>query len=408
MTTKIVPKKRIEIIDALRGLALMGILILHSMEHFELYIHPEADSPVLAWFDSTLQSVVWFLFAGKSYAIFSMLFGVSFFIQMRNQQEKGLDFRGRFLWRMVLLYALGYLNGLMYLGEIFAVYALLGMLLVPLFRVADKWLIPFCLLMLFQAPYLALFVYNLFAAPADAVIPFPDSGKQLADAYAASNQIYQHGSFAEVISYNLWTAHMQKWLWMVSASRVLQIIGLFTLGMLIARHGIHRDREKMIRHSRRALGIGLLLFTVFYCVSGILPLLGIDEANLGLGQTVLKHYVELGVMLTIVGAFVQAYFLLGAKKTLDRLAPFGRMSVTNYMSQSLIGALMYYGYGLGLAARWGFTYCFLAGIALFLIQAAWSKWWLERYYYGPLEWLWRCLTWGSFKNVPLRRKERTA
>lgn len=183
---------------------------------------------------------------------------------------------------------------------------------------------------------------------------------------------------------------------------------MFTLGLLIARHGIHRDREKTVRYSRRALGIGLLLFTVFYSVSGILPLLGIGEANLGLGQTVFKHYIELGVMLTIVGVFVQAYFLLGAKKTLDRLAPFGRMSVTNYMSQSLIGAVMYYSYGFGLAARWGFTYCFLAGIGLFLIQATWSKWWLERYYYGPMEWFWRCLTWGSFKSVPLRRKEKAA
>lgn len=335
-----------------------------------------------------------------------MLFGLSFFIQMRNQQEKGLDFRGRFLWRMVLLYALGYINGQMYLGEIFSVYALLGMLLVPLYKVANKWLIPFCLLMLFQAPYLLLFIYNLFVSPDAAIIPFPNSGQQLADAYATSNQIYLHGSFSEVISYNLWTAHMQKWLWIIAASRVWQIWGLFTLGMLLGRYGIHRDSEKMIRYSRRALGIGIALFAVFSSVSGILPFLGIAEANVGLGQTVLKQYIELGVMLMIVGLFVQAYFLLGARRILDHLAPFGRMSVTNYMSQSLIGALMYYGYGFGLAAHWGFTYCFLAGVTLFLIQVAWSKWWLKRYYYGPMEWLWRCLTWGSFKNVPIRRVEK--
>ena len=189
MTTKIVPKKRIEIIDALRGFALMGILILHSMERFELYIHPDADSPVLAWFDEKLQSIVWFLFAGKTYAFFSLLFGLSFFIQMKNQQERGIDFRGRFLWRMVLLYALGYINGLMYLGESFAVYALLGMLLVPLFRVKDKWLIFLSLFLIFQIPYLGLFVYNLLS-PDNPFILFPEYERFIEEAYAPTNQIY--------------------------------------------------------------------------------------------------------------------------------------------------------------------------------------------------------------------------
>ena len=403
MTTKIVPKKRIEIIDALRGFALMGILILHSMEHFELYIHPVADSPVLAWFDEKLQSIVWFLFAGKSYAIFSLLFGLSFFIQMKNQQERGIDFRGRFLWRMVLLYALGYINGLMYLGEIFEVYALLGMLLVPLFRVKDKWLIFLSLFLIFQIPYLGLFVYNLLS-PDNPFILFPEYERFIEEAYATSNQIYQYGSFLDVLDYNLWSAHFQKWAWFVGGTRIWQLVGLFIVGLLIGRHGIHRDRRKMIRYSRYALALGALLFVVFSSLSAVLPVMGVNPENAKMGCMIFDHYVEMGMMLLIIGLFVQAYFLLGAKRVLDHLAPFGRMSVTNYMSQSVIGAVMYYGYGFGLAAKWGFTYCFLAGVILFLIQVSWSKWWLKRYYYGPMEWVWRCLTWGSFKSVPFKRR----
>ena len=160
----------------------------------------------------------------------------------------------------------------------------------------------------------------------------------------------------------------------------------------------------MIRYSRYALALGTLLFIVFYSLSAVLPVMGINPENAKMGCMIFDHYVEMGMMLLIIGLFVQAYFLLGAKRVLDNLAPFGRMSVTNYMSQSVIGAVMYYGYGFGLAAKWGFTYCFIAGVILFLIQVSWSKWWLKRYYYGPMEWVWRCLTWGSFKSVPFRRK----
>lgn len=404
MTTEL-PKKRIEVIDALRGFALMGILILHFMEHFELFIYPQEDSAVIGWFDRTLESVIWFLFAGKSYAIFSMLFGLSFFIQMRNQQEKGRDFRPRFLWRLVLLYVFGYVNGLLYLGEIFAVYAVLGMLLVPLYNVSDRWLVPLCVALLCQLPFLSLFVYNLFVSPADAVIPFPGSDQYLTQCYETSNGIYRSGSFGDAVSYNLWSGHMQKWLWFVVYSRLLQIVGLFLLGMLLGRRNVHRDRSRMLRYSLRGLGVGAVLFAVFYSVSAILPLLGLGEANAGLGKVVFKHYVELGVMLMIVGVFVQAYFRLGAKKTLDNLAPVGRMSVTNYMAQSAIGVLLFYGYGIGLAERLGFMWSFLLALSLCALQIVWSKWWIARFYYGPMEWLWRCLTWCSF-DIPFRRRSR--
>jgi uncharacterized protein len=402
--TGFLPKERIVVIDALRGFALMGILLLHCMEHFECYLYPETTSEVVGWFDDLLSTSVWGLFSGKAYAIFSLLFGLSFFIQMKNQEERGIDFRGRFVWRLVLLYLLGYINGLSYLGEIFAVYAVMGMILVPLYKVSGKWLKPLAILSLLHLPYL-LWLIAMLVDPSITHTPFEGLNDKVMAAYGASNIVYSEGSYADVLSYNLWTAHLQKWMWFVWSPRILQIVGLFVLGMLIGRAGIHRDRDKMIYYSKRALGYGLLITVVFYCLMEIMPLLGLENAkSVEFGQFMFKYYMDSGIMFVLIGLFVLSYFCLGARKALDNLAPVGRMSVTNYMLQSLIGAFLFYGYGVGLALKLGYTYSFLVGIVFITVQILWSKWWMKRYYYGPMEWLWRSLTWLSFKNVPFKRK----
>ena len=99
-TQTITPKKRINSIDALRGFALIGIMLLHCMERFDLTLAPVVESPFWQAIDTAVYDSLYFLFSGKSYAMFSLLFGLSFFMQMESQAAKGVDFRGRFLWRL--------------------------------------------------------------------------------------------------------------------------------------------------------------------------------------------------------------------------------------------------------------------------------------------------------------------
>ena len=126
-TQTITPKKRINSIDALRGLA------------------PVVESPFWQAIDTAVYDSLYFLFSGKSYAMFSLLFGLSFFMQMESQAAKGVDFRGRFLWRLALLFLFGYINGLVYMGEFFMVYAVLGVFLIPLYKVSTRWLLVLCI-----------------------------------------------------------------------------------------------------------------------------------------------------------------------------------------------------------------------------------------------------------------------
>ena len=118
---------RIDVADVLRGLAVMGIILLHSIEHFNFYSFPE-EVP-FEWMKFTDQAIwrgLFFTFSNKAYAVFALLFGFSFYIQDNNQQRRGKDFRLRFLWRLFILFIIGQFNAAFFTGEILTMYASFG------------------------------------------------------------------------------------------------------------------------------------------------------------------------------------------------------------------------------------------------------------------------------------------
>jgi len=399
MEKPIVPKKRINSIDALRGFALFGILMFHCMEHFDLTFTPELSSPFWQKVDNAVFEIVAFLFAGKAYAIFSLLFGLSFFMQMDSQAEKGVDFRLRFLWRLTLLLVLGYLNGLIYMGEFFVVYAILGIFLIPLFKVPTKWLIALCILFFLQIPDIYTFVSLLSGnAPNEptSLITYMD---QL---YEECAQLFINGSFGDVLQFNSWKGQFAKLLWVFNSARYPQLIGLFIAGMLIGRYGIHKSEEKMLKYSRKVLPYSIVVFVFFYTIVVLLPHIGVEGFALRAGNTLFKTYANLGMMLMYVSGFTLLYYNTKLRKGMDKMAPVGRMSVTNYMAQGFIGVPLFYGFGLNFAVELSFLQCLLVGLVIYAVQVLYSNWWMKRYYYGPMEWLWRTATW--FKKIPLKRK----
>lgn len=397
--SSLTPKKRINSIDALRGFALFGILLFHCMEHFDLMLTPVIESPTWQMIDDIVFGTITFLFAGKSYAIFSLLFGLSFFMQMDSQADKGVDFRLRFVWRLTILLLLGYLNGIIYMGEFFVVYAILGVFLIPLYKVPTKWLIPICILLFLQIPdiinFVSLLNNNTPNEPTDAVT-------YMNQLYATCADIYTNGSLTDVLKFNLWQGQAAKLLWIFNNARYPQLIGLFIAGMLIGRYGIHKSEEKMVKYSRKTLPYSITGFVIFYAVVLLLPYLGIDGFALQVGTTLFKMYANLGMMMIYICGFTLLYYKTKARKVLDKIAPVGRMSVTNYMAQSVIGVCLFYGFGANFAVQLSFLQCFLLGLLIYAIQVAYSNWWMKRFYYGPVEWMWRIFTW--FKPIPLRRK----
>ena len=399
-TQTITPKKRINSIDALRGFALIGIMLLHCMERFDLTLAPVVESPFWQAIDTAVYDSLYFLFSGKSYAMFSLLFGLNFFMQMESQAAKGVDFRGRFLWRLALLFLFGYINGLVYMGEFFMVYAVLGVFLIPLYKVSTRWLLVLCILLFLQIPAVISFVSLL----SDNVANEPTAAAAYMDRlFERAADVFINGSLMDVLSFNTFDGQSAKCLWVFNNFRYLQLLGLFIAGMLIGRQGIHKSEEKMVKYSRLFLPYCLAFWAVFYAVAFLLPVWGVDGFALRVGQTLFKTYGNLGQMMVYFCGFTLLYYRYKGQKVLDRIAPVGRMSVTNYMAQSIVGVSLFYGFGGNFAVEFNYLQSFLLGAAFCVIQIAYSNWWIKRFYYGPMEWLWRSLTW--FQVVPLSRRK---
>jgi uncharacterized membrane protein YeiB len=277
---------RITVVDCLRGFALFGLFILHMVEYFELFWH----APEWGWVHDT----VFFLFGGKAYAVFSLLFGLSFFIIMDNQARRGVDFRGRFAWRLALLLALGYLHGLLYSGDILQVLALSGFLLILIYPLSTRWILAIAAACLLQ-PVLLTQLLSLAAGG-------KPGGEPL------------------------------HW------SLMGETFGIYASGVVL---------------------------------------------------------------------FLLAYEIRWLRLPMNWLAPCGRMSLTIYVTQSLYGVPLFYGFGLGLYQGFGQVNALLLGLALWVAQMLLAGAWIKHFHYGPFEWAWRAATYGTLA-VPWRRAERSA
>ena len=152
MTQTLKTSERLGVVDALRGFALLAIVLLHNLEHYNLFLAPENVPAWLQTIDKYAWDTLFFLFAGKAYATFSLLFGFSFYIQFHNAEKRGIDFRGRFAWRMCLLFLFAQLHALFYNGDILLLYAVVGFALIPVCKLKDKTVFWIALILLLQ-PY---------------------------------------------------------------------------------------------------------------------------------------------------------------------------------------------------------------------------------------------------------------
>ncbi len=164
--------ERLVVLDSLRGFALMGLFIVHMVEYFELYWY----QPEPGW----VHNVVFFLFGGKAYAMFALLFGISFYIIMDNQARRGVDFRGRFAWRLALLCFMGFLHGILYSGDILQVLGVAGFTLLLAWSLPTRWLWILAGMLLLQAPVVANLLWHTVTGSTPAA-PLHRSGQTAPD-----------------------------------------------------------------------------------------------------------------------------------------------------------------------------------------------------------------------------------
>jgi len=379
--------KRIDVVDALRGYAIMSILLLHNLEHFDFGFNPEHIPAWRAVVDGKIWEFIEFIVAGKSYAIFALLFGFTFWLMDKKQTDQGKDFSGRFLWRMFLLLGFGLVNSLFYEGDILSMYALLGFTLVLVARFSDRTVLLIAILMLLQPLMWSDVVHQLLH-------PATKLSDPASWAYFGRQYPYLSGhSFIDAIVGNMTNGKMAVYLWSWEKGRFLQAPALFMLGMLMGRRGYFESKPENTRFWKKILifsGLGVLFFTLLKpTMKQLFP----DHELRELLWRIHYSWSNLSMVFLLVSSIVLLYSTNWFKRLISGLLPFGRMSLTSYMMQSFIGAFIYYGFGLGLYKITDAFWCLLLGIVLFLFQAAFCTWWLKHHKQGPMEALWHRWTW---------------
>ena len=385
---------RIDVADVLRGIAVIGIILVHTIEHFNFYSFDEATAgqgALLDFTDKAIWNSIFFLFGGKAYALFALLFGFSFFIQESRQRAAGKDFRLRFVWRMALLVVIGCVNSIFYPGDILVMYAVMGLVLPLVCRLPDRavwWIGVFLLLQPVEW-------WSMIRALADPAYVLP--GGPFDASFKALMPIQGGGTFWEACKTNFTTGQLANLNWYVTYGRLSQTAGLFVMGMLIGRRGLFGDGEKNRRFWFNTICWSAVLFFAAEGLRTIFPDFVENRNVMRPLNLMLRSYANLGVTFALAGGILTLFYTTKLQKVLMTIAPCGRMSLTCYLSQSVIGTAIFYHWGLGLWNDLGVTYSFIVGVGIVAAQLLFCHWWMRTHRQGPVEWLWKRATWVAAK-----------
>jgi uncharacterized protein len=379
---------RVDVADVLRGLAVMGIIILHSIEHFNFYYFPE--NVPFEWMKFT-DRIIWdglfFTFGGKAYAVFALLFGFSFFIQNDNQLRRGKDFRLRFLWRLTLLFIIGQFNASFFTGEILTMYAVIGIVLPICCKLSDRTVAIIGTLLILQPLDWGKVIYAL-------IDPSYTARPSLGNYYfGVAYEVQKSGTFLETLRMNIWEGQLANFTWAFEHGRIMQTAGLFLFGMLVGRKRLFLHSVSTEQLWFKSLGIALLCFFPLYGLNNLLPGFISRAALLTPLQLIISSLSNLSFMVILVTGGLLTFYRVKDRSFLMRFTTYGKMSMTNYIGQSLIGSLLFYHWGFFLGRYMGVTYSFIFGIVFVLFQMAFCSWWLKSHKHGPFEGLWKRLTW---------------
>lgn len=396
--------ERYLILDVLRGLAILGICMANYPE-FSLYTFQPDDVTAgmsCAGIDYALRYLLSVFIDGKFYTLFSLLFGIGFSIIIGNAARKGINGFLIFYRRMLVLLLIGFLH-LMFVwsGDILMLYALMGMLL-PLFRnLSDRGILTVA------AVFLLLPVaVDFLSAVAGIRLSAPAVEEQWywCDRYGITEENFgfwlrDAESYGQVLQFLVQGAWVRMYEF-IEGNRYFKVLGLFLLGFWIGRNHLYANLERVRPLLRRVTLYGILFglpLSVLYAWSSV---------N-GHPWGMVAHTAIYTVSVYPLGfAYLSGICLLYRRwKNCGIWKWFaipGRMALTNYIGQSFIGIFLFYGIGLGWGAGIGLVHTEVIALTVYLFQVVFSRLWLNEFRFGPLEWMWRMLTYGKVLKIRIK------
>ena len=406
--TPVAPQERVQLFDVLRGFCLFGVLWSNLNDTYTVARPVTALDHALRWMQDRLVE-------SRFYSMLGFLFGIGFAIQLTRAAQRGQDVRNLFLRRMLVLLGFGIIHAtLIWHGDILADYALVGFALVLFRRLSSRKLLIALPVLWLLYPYLVFHLARLLN------IDLPDYGSAWQQLSKQARQAYAHGTWAQAVA----AGWRQYFGWLVRdlvLGGSTSFLGLFILGLWAVRVDVITRLTRRRAYIVRAfVGAMLCWAALQYMQLKIDHWLAIPPMGpVATWRELRFWWPPWGLIIHFIAEsttwansavyallFALALSFPAAEKRLRPLAALGRMTLTTYLTQSVVCTALFYNWGFGLMNRTNLTGILLVTLVLFSLQIAFSVWWLNRYPFGPAEWLWRSLAYA--RKMPFRTSPSSA
>jgi uncharacterized protein len=408
-TTPFPLTERHQILDVLRGFALLGVMLDNLFGFTGWAFASEARKQAMpTWTsDAIIATLEQVFINGKFYSIFSLLFGIGFSIILIRNEAKGVNALRIFYRRLFVLLLIGAIHLFFFWeGDILMLYALIGMVL-PLFRkMNDKTLITIAITLILSPIVIdlisVLLNVSLGAGFESLAMKIDQHNGLPLDKDGYSLYLFNEGAgWREWRNWEL-SGWAYRYGYILHSNRIPKVLAMFLLGFVVGRNMMFAKLEEHIGLLKKLRFWGLLIGIPMGIVSFYFEIFrkGVPHPE-GLVHTVAYAFSVVPMSLAYTSMICLYWHRKNGETKLRYLAPVGQMALTNYLMQTFFGIFLYYGIGLGLGGHIGPTIFFPAGIAVYFIQIIYSNWWMRHFRFGPMEWIWRQLTYG--KALPIRK-----
>lgn len=399
--------QRIITVDALRGFALLGILLAHMIYWYTAGPLPRSLYGKYGDPASNIISILnEVLISGKFFAFFSFLFGLSFYLQMQSMEKRQDNFVWRYGWRIAILGIIGLIHHAFWQGDILSIYAPLGFILLPLRKLSNRWILILGILFAVNLPGLIIETVRFLQETSTAPPPNNPQFDPEADGKLYYKIITEAG-FPELWKYNL-TRLSSKFQFQLDSGRIFITFGFFLLGMYTGRKQWFETPEqskpawKKICRRSGWFTLGTLFIAISMIVANeVFKLNWQQSRTVGIIFSTIQNVNSATLVCFYISGLTLLMYRIRWQQLLFPLASVGKLALTCYLGQTFFGLLLFYHVGFGLVGQTAPWLNWLIGIAYFLLQVILSRLWLKTFYYGPLEWLWRSLTffkWYRFRK----------
>ncbi|MFI3243307.1 MAG: DUF418 domain-containing protein [Akkermansia sp.] len=364
-----------------------SLLLLHATQHYSYHEYVVYTEPWMIAWNQSIRDVLVFLFTGKAFNIFALLFGFTFYLIYDKQVKQGGDLTWRFIWRMILLLGFGLFNVAFFAGDVLVSYAVCGVILVPLRKCSTRLLLVIAALFLLLPGEWYMYIRTLLDPQ---YVPF-DNG--YLNNYAPMKENLAKGEWLSTIWSNISLGCYASSMWKFDMGRIAQTCALFILGYAAGREQLFDASAKSQQFWVKLFCGSFIAAVVIYPFVMGMKALFITDPRMQPLRDISASWFDFSLTSITVSLFLLLYRTEAFRSLTKHLATYGKASLSNYIMQSVMGCCIFYPVGLGLAPYLNMASSALLALALIALQIVATHFYLKKFKRGPLEAIWHRLTW---------------